>query len=145
MIGLDPKAAKKALIVARRVGRAEGGEIAPQVPAQPQRQLTPIGTYSHAAEVARALPQAKGTPQQMLASLKGVKPDELKWSGAHEAFKHKPHVTREELAHHFHESQPRVEETTLGGREGHNVISSRNGYESATAAWFPDEAASAVF
>ena len=49
----------------------------------PQRELSPIGLYSHGAEMAAALPQAKGTPDQMIASLRraAVKPDELFHSG----------------------------------------------------------------
>jgi hypothetical protein len=87
-------------------GFASGG--APQMP----RQLSPMGLYSHAAEAAAALPQAKGTGQQMLASLKGVKPDELKWSGAQELAS-KPTITRDELVQHFRDRMPKIKESVL--------------------------------
>ena len=70
--------------------------------------------YSQAAEAAQALPQAKGQPQQMLASLKGVKPEEVANSGAAQAFAGQPSVTREQLARHFHASTPKIKETPLG-------------------------------
>ena len=49
----------------------------------PQRQLSPLGLYSHGAETAAGLQQFKGTPEQMIASLRraSVKPDELFYSG----------------------------------------------------------------
>jgi len=74
------------------------------------RDLNPQGLYSHAAEAAMASPQAKGPLPQMLASLKGVKPDELKYSGVQQAFADKPRVTREELAQHFSNALPVIRE-----------------------------------
>ena len=71
--------------MALRIAKADGG--AATTPDTPPNDL---GLYSGAAAAARALPQNKGTPQQMLASLKGVKPDELKWSGAQQAFAGSP-------------------------------------------------------
>ena len=88
------------------VERAFGGDVEP-------RDLSEQGLYSHAAEAAEALPQAKGTGQQMLASLKGVKPEELKWSGAQDAFADRPSVTRDELAQHFRDNAPKIQETVL--------------------------------
>tara|TARA_R110000868_G_scaffold187316_1_gene429818 strand:- start:6131 stop:10426 length:4296 start_codon:yes stop_codon:yes gene_type:complete len=88
------------------VERAFGGDVEP-------RDLNDQGLYSHAAEAAEALPQAKGTGQQMLASLKGVKPEELKWSGAQDAFADRPSVTRDELAQHFRDNAPKIQETVL--------------------------------
>ena len=93
-------------ILSDRTARADGGEVDP-------RQLTPRGLYSHAAEAARALPQAKGTGKQMLASLKGVKPEEMRWSGANEKFADRPSVTKDELAEHFKNSLPDIHETVL--------------------------------
>ena len=81
------------------------------------RSLSPIGLYSHAAEMAEALPQAKGTPKQMRAMLfdkYGVKPAELE--GFEEKFFGRPSVTKEELATHFRERMPQVEEKVLGAR-----------------------------
>jgi hypothetical protein len=100
------QAIRAALLTAR--GMADGGEA---------RDLGPMGLYSHAAEQSAALPQAKGSPQQMLATLqnKGVKPAEVQNSGAAEAFAGKPNITREELAQHFQQQMPQVEETVLSG------------------------------
>ena len=80
-----------------------------------QRQLTPTGTYSYAADLARKVLQAKGSPQQYKAALtkQGVKPDEFKYSNYDQAFAGKPMVTRDQLAQHFQQSLPKVQETTL--------------------------------
>ena len=78
------------------------------------RSLSPVGLYSHAAEMAEALPQAKGTPEQMRAMLfdkYGVKKAELE--GFEEKFFGRPSVTKEELATHFRERMPQVEEKVL--------------------------------
>jgi hypothetical protein len=110
-----------------RIARAGGGGVeddhTPMLPGLPipaaiaqaktTHRLNNIGLYSHAAVAARAIQQAKGTGQQMLASLKGVKPDELKWSGAQKKFGNAPSVTRDELARHFSENLPPLEERTL--------------------------------
>lgn len=96
----------KAIRMAMRIAKADGGPVT----APPDRKLNAQGLYSAAAEAARALPQQKGTPQQMLASLKGVKPDELKWSGAQEKFAGQPSVTKDELAQHFENNLPQIQE-----------------------------------
>jgi hypothetical protein len=95
-------------------GFAEGGEVDKALAATaPRQQLNPQGLYSHAAAQAQALPQAKGQPQQMLASLKGVKPEEIANSGAAQKFAGQPSVTREQLASHFRQSLPQIKETRL--------------------------------
>jgi len=91
-------------------GFADGGAV--------ERKLNPQGLYSQAAVAARALGQAKGSGDQMLASLKGVKPDELKHSGAHAKFAGQKSVTRDELAQHFDDHLPEIHETQLGGVNG---------------------------
>jgi hypothetical protein len=98
-----------------RMHKAEGGEVA----SDDQRQLSPVGLYSHAADVTQRFPQMKGTPQQFKAMLtkQGVKPDEFKYSNYDEKFAGKPMVTKDELAQHFKASVPPVQETTLGGDE----------------------------
>jgi hypothetical protein len=112
-----------------RVGYAGGGgEDDPVVqqalgltqqaqPSAPQmaRKLNDQGLYSHAAEAAAALPQAKGSPQQMLAMLssRGVKPDEIKHSGAQDTFGGQKAVTKDELAQHFEQNMPEIQETVL--------------------------------
>ena len=79
------------------------------------RQLTPQGLYSHGAEVAAALPQAKGTPQQMQAMLiaRGVKPEEMKWSGTQNTFSGQHSVTKDQLAQQFQQGMPDIHETVL--------------------------------
>lgn len=81
-----------------------------------ERELSPMGLYSHGAESASSLPQAKGTPEQMAAMLQkaGVKPAEMEGFG--ESFAGRPSVTREEAAQFFKERMPQVEETVLGGK-----------------------------
>ena len=81
--------------------------------AQAARELSPLGLYSHGAETAGAFQQAKGTPEQYAAMLQkaGVKPVEME--GFNEAFAGRPSVTREELAKHFNERMPQVEEKVL--------------------------------
>ena len=85
-----------------------------QLPEPYNRVTNPAGFYSHAAEAARALPQQKGTLEQMLAALKGygVKPEEIRWSGVEQAFADRPNVTSEELAQHFEQKLPKVDRIT---------------------------------
>jgi len=82
--------------------------------AAPARELTPMGLYSHGAETAAGLPQAKGTPEQYASMLQkaGVKPVEME--GFREMFAGRPSVTREEVAQHFQQNLPVVEEKVLG-------------------------------
>jgi len=92
------------------------GQTGPSAMAQP-RQLNDVGLYSHGEEAADALPQAKGSPQQFKAMLQkaGVKPAEFENSGFDQAFAGRNSVTREEVAQHFRDSMPKVEENVLGG------------------------------
>ncbi|MDI9407667.1 MAG: hypothetical protein QM523_00300 [Candidatus Pacebacteria bacterium] len=138
-MNFDPKAIRRALMVAKDIAtkidpgfaahnlpmppegvpleRAEGGAVDDEMQAQ---NLNPMGMYSAAAEAARNLPQERGTPQQMLATMKGVKPDELRWSGVQDKFAGQKTVTRDELAQHFEQRMPplrenvRVESATEG-------------------------------
>ena len=90
------------------IAKAEGGAVDDLLP---PRNLNPMGMYSAAAEAARAIPQERGTPQQMLATMKGVKPDELRWSGVQNKFANQKTVTRDELAQHFENQLPPIEES----------------------------------
>jgi hypothetical protein len=90
------------------VGYASGGDVD-----QP-RQLDDRGFYSAAAEAARSLPQAKGSPSQMMATMKGVKPSELEWSGAGDAFANQKTVNRDDLAQHFEKNAPKVIDSIYG-------------------------------
>ena len=122
------KTIRKALLTAKSIAGnvgvrpafAEGGGA--QADMQPDeiqpRALNPLGLYSAAAEAARALPQKAGTAQQMIASLKGVKPDELKWSGVNERWKPTDKITRDDLAQHFEQGVPNVQESMLGDASG---------------------------
>lgn len=102
---------RDALRLARAPRRfASGGDTTPP------RQLNDMGFYSSAAESARSLPQSKGTPQQMLATMKGVKPAELEWSGVQDKFAGQKSVTKDDLAEHFEQNAPDIKETVLGGQ-----------------------------
>lgn len=80
------------------------------------RQLSPLGLYSQGAEVAANLPQAKGSPQQMKAMLTGVKKEEL--AGYDNAFAGKKSVTKDEIADHFRNQMPQIEERVLHSDDG---------------------------
>jgi len=102
------------------VGYASGGDVD-----QP-RNLDDMGFYSSAAESARSLPQSKGTPQQMLATMKGVKPAELEWSGVQDKFAGQKSVTKDDLAQHFEQNVPQIKETVLGGKIDPEIKSKRD-------------------
>lgn len=55
------------------------GAAAARQAVQTARELSPLGLYSHGAEAAAALQQAKGSPEQIIAQLRsaGVRPAEL--------------------------------------------------------------------
>ena len=96
-----------------RPGFAQGGQPSMMDDTQP-RTLNNQGMYSAAAEAARALPQERGTAQQMISSLKGVKPDEIEHSGVASRWKPNDKITREDLARHFESSLPNIQETEYG-------------------------------
>jgi hypothetical protein len=81
------------------------------------RELSPLGFYSHGAEAARGLSQAKGTPEQFAAMLQksGVKGPEME--GFLKTFGGRPIVTQDEAAQYFKGAMPQVEETVLAGRK----------------------------
>jgi len=83
-----------------------------------------VGLYSKAARTVAALPQKKATGAQMVAALRdpkrGVKKEELINSGlmlpsgeAHPDWANRS-VTADELAKHFRDQQPQIEEKVLG-------------------------------
>jgi len=76
-------------------------------PTPTSRDVDALGYYSHALESAKALPQAKGTPEQMLAQLKkaGVKDAELQATGMPQFLEGKPSVTRDELVQHLEDNR----------------------------------------
>jgi hypothetical protein len=100
------------------------------------RELSPMGFYSHGAEAARGLAQAKGTPEQFAAMLQksGVKGPEME--GFLKTFGGRPIVTQDEAAQYFKGAMPQVEETVLGAvptqklkvlpsEEGWNIVNHR--------------------
>ena len=88
-----------------------------------KRELSPLGYYSHAAEVAQGL-QPSGSASQLISALKntqGVKPEELMNAGlidaqgnVHPDWAGRGKITREDLAGHLQSSMPQVQETVLG-------------------------------
>jgi len=163
--------------------------------AKQPRELSPLGFYSHGAEMALGLPQAKGTPEQMSALLQkyGVKPEEMFTTGfadesataalrqkvaaefepkieaaraameglepgtkefekAERQFKNisstmrseidralvlgedwaaRPSVTREEIAAHFKERMPQIEESVSGTPRPEQIKALRDEYARA--------------
>ncbi|KPK59025.1 MAG: hypothetical protein AMJ59_12690 [Gammaproteobacteria bacterium SG8_31] len=79
------------------------------------RELSPLGFYSHGAEAARGLSQAKGSPQQFRSMLEkaGVKGPEME--SYLQTFGGRPIVTREEIAQHFMDTMPQITERVSGG------------------------------
>jgi hypothetical protein len=114
----DPVA--MALNIAARPRKAEGGDA--ETPASPsyikpmdwsQPKVSPLGLYSHAATVAGKMPMAKGSPDQVKGYLlkQGVKPDEIEHSKFDDKFGGQKSVTREQVAQHFHNNQPQLDES----------------------------------
>jgi hypothetical protein len=95
---------------------ASGGDVGGGDMDFTQRNLTQQGLYSAAAEAARNLPQQRGSPQQMIASLKGVKPEEIARSGVHAKFAGQKSVTKDDLADHFEKSLPDLQEAVGGAK-----------------------------
>jgi len=162
------------------MGARVAGKVAQGAERAAARELSSMGLYSHGAETAAGLQQAKGTPEQFAGMLQkyGVKPDEMYAAGfadeaataaarlkiesefapkvaeaqrameglepgtpefkaAERQFKNisstmrsemdralvlgedwaaRPSVTRDEIAAHFKEKMPQIEETVLGGK-----------------------------
>lgn len=91
--------------------KADGGEVSDE----PQRQITDQGLYSAAANAARNLKQEAGSPARMLNLLRGssgVKKEEIQNANPEAAFAGRDRITREELAKHFEDSLPNVQEET---------------------------------
>jgi hypothetical protein len=107
------KDARKALMIAK----AKGGGI--EDDDAPDRELDKSGFYNAAAEAAKAIPQAKGTPQQMLSMVQKAPgtQEAMKWSGADQAFADQPIVSKDDLVNHFKTNAPKLEETQFGGRQ----------------------------
>ena len=79
-------------------------------------QIDDLGYYSQALETARVLPQAKGTPEQMLAQLRnaGVKEAEIEATGLRPFLGGKKSVTRDEIVRHLEEGRVGLKERIYG-------------------------------
>jgi Transglycosylase SLT domain len=91
----------------------------------PARNLSDQGFYSHASEIAEKYLPEKGTPEQMIATLKnkGASPEELKWAGLLDNDKKldnywasKSKVTKSEILNQL-EMTPVMSETMLQGSD----------------------------
>ena len=115
------KDARKTLMIARamggRIAKAAGGMVDTNNDGIPDRQLDQSGFYNAAAEAAQAIPQAKGTPQQMMSMVQKVPgtQETMKWSGADQAFAGQPIVSKDDLVKHFQTNAPKLEEKTFTG------------------------------
>jgi hypothetical protein len=95
------------------MGYAEGGAVDDE-----QRETTPMGFYSAAAEAATKIPQ-KAPIDQILNKLRGspnVKAEELDWSGVRDAFAGQKSVDPQEVARHLQTNLPQIKETVYGGK-----------------------------
>jgi hypothetical protein len=96
---VDDAAVNRALLTAARaIKRARGGRAFADM------------LRSGGAEAARALKQERGTPQQMLAALKGVKKEELEHARVADLIKDQPLVTKDEIAKIFERNTPDIAE-----------------------------------
>lgn len=87
-------------------------------------QVSPIGFYSALSRAAENLKQAKGTPRQMLASLRkqgGVKEEEIQWTGLEEWLNARAEeggpVSRQEIVDFLNNNGVTVEEVVLGDEQ----------------------------
>ena len=82
-----------------------------------RRDLDALGYYSKALEAAKAIPQAKGTPEQMLAALKkaGVKDAEIEATNIAAFLEGKKSVTRDDLVKHLTDNRVGVIKVVYGG------------------------------
>jgi hypothetical protein len=89
-------------------------------PVEGDRQLDQSGFYNAAAEAAQGIPQAKGTPQQMMSMVQKAPgtQETMKWSGSDQAFAGQPIVSKDDLVNHFQTNAPKLEEAQLGGKGG---------------------------
>ena len=95
------------------VARSAVGSDPVEAAVSTARSLTPMGFYSAAAEAASKIPQ-RAPIDQILNKVKGspnVKAEELDWSGVRDAFTGKGSVDPQEVARHFQENLPQLQET----------------------------------
>ena len=95
------------------VARSAVGSDPVEAAVSTARSLSPMGFYSAAAEAASKIPQ-RAPIEQILNKVKGspnVKAEELDWSGVRDAFTGKGSVDPKEVARHFQENLPQLQET----------------------------------
>ena len=132
---IDPSHAgafgKMAPYAAMAVPAAAKAADAAQAVSLAKRELSPLGLYSYGEEVAKSLPQARGTPEQFAAMLakQGVKPVELE--GFQSTFAGKPQVTREEAASFFKDGLPQIERKVLGQQANSYPYSTADEWQNA--------------
>lgn len=118
---MDPTSEEAIRSATDLAGSLVGGSSAFERPAGAlasgaSRVKNPLGMHSAGAEAARALPQEKGTPEQVLAMLRKTVPEhEIEHSGIAQEIAGLPSVSREDVAKHFESKLPQVTETVFGG------------------------------
>ena len=114
--GIDPTAPIDDMIV-RGMGDNGGPPMTPEAPV---RDIDELGFYSQALEVAKGLPQAKGTGQQYRSQLlnAGVKEDEIAFTPGLEGLLSQPRVTRDELVGLLEANRIRPYETVYAADDG---------------------------
>lgn len=85
--------------------------------------VDPLGYYSGALEAAKSLPQARGTPEQMLSMLRrgGAKNAEIEATKLMEFLGDKKFVTRNEIIQHLEENRVGLNEVTYRGKPKDDV------------------------
>lgn len=84
-------------------------------------RVDPLGYYSKALEEAKALPQARGTGEQMLGILRnrGVKETEIQATGLGKWLADRPQVTKDEVVKFLTDNRVQLQEGTRGGQNPH--------------------------
>lgn len=101
-------------------GAKQAEMLPPEIPglfgAKVGSNIDNLGYYSGALEAAKVLPQAKGTPEQMLAMLKkgGAKQAEIEATNLGQFLDGKTSVTRDEMIHHLETNRAGLNEVKYG-------------------------------
>lgn len=92
--------------------------MAPNVAKVIPRILDELGFYSKALEEAQRLPMPKGTGEQFHQMLlkQGVKPDELKWTGADNLLKDRDSIASQELVDYLQKNRVKLGEREYSQR-----------------------------
>jgi len=82
--------------------------------ALPTAEVSDLGFYSKMEQMILAKVPNNATPDQILATLKEVKPEELEWSGIKNFLKGKTKVNKEELVNFVRANNLQIREVTIG-------------------------------